>query len=141
MFELMPFEKRHDNFLNYMDALDKSFFGDVFEKSLNGMRTDIRDEGDHYILEAELPGFEKEDIKLRIESGQLVVSAFHKEEKEDKKDKYLHKERYYGSYERRFDLEGINPDNIKAAYKNGVLELTLPKAAGEKAPVKQIEIL
>ena len=61
------------------------------------IRTDILDKGDHYQLQAELPGFNKEDIKINLEGDCLTIQAEHKEETEEKKKEYVRKERHYGS--------------------------------------------
>ena len=68
----------------------------------SSLKTDIKDEGDKYVMEAELPGFDKDDIKLDISGNDLVLTAEHKaEQTEDKKDKYIRRERTYGSYQRK----------------------------------------
>lgn len=98
-------------------------------------RTDIRDEGDHYLLEADLPGFRKEDIDLHLQDGVLTITAKHDQSAERKDDagKYVCRERRVGSYARSFDVSGIREEGISASYENGVLKLTLPKA-GEPEP-------
>ena len=83
MFELMPFGRQERNLFRYLDNMEKSFFGDMGE-GIAQFRTDILDKGDHYLLEAELPGFAKEDIKIDLENGYLNIHAEHKEEKEEK---------------------------------------------------------
>ena len=91
-------------------------------------KTDIQDKGDHYLLEADLPGVKKEDIQVDIDSNYLTISAARQTEK-DEKDKagnYVRRERSYGTYSRSFDISGIDCANIKAGYKDGVLTLTLP---------------
>ena len=88
----------------------------------------------------ELPGFDKDDIKLDISGNDLVLTAEHKAETEDKKDKYIRRERTYGSYQRSFDLTGIDTGNISAEYKNGILTLDLPKMQEVKPETKRLEI-
>lgn len=112
--------------MDLFDEFERSVFGE------NGRRTpafstDIRDEGAHYLLQAELPGFSKEDIDLDVKDGVLTISATHEQSEEQKKDNYVCQERRYGSFQRSFNLEGIQEDQICASYQNGVLELTLPK--------------
>ena len=112
--------------MDLFDEFERSVFGE------NGRRTpafstDIRDEGAHYLLQAELPGFSKEDIDLDVKDGILTISATHEQSEEQKKDNYICRERRYGSFKRSFNLEGIQEDKICASYQNGVLELTLPK--------------
>ena len=91
---------------------------------------DIRDAGDKFVLEAELPGFDKGDIKLDVKDGILTITAEHSEnqEQKDAKGAYIRRERRYGSFSRSFDITGIDEGSITAAYNNGILELNLPKA-------------
>ncbi|MCI8422071.1 MAG: Hsp20/alpha crystallin family protein [Lawsonibacter sp.] len=112
--------------MDLFDEFERSVFG------ANGRRTpafstDIRDEGDHYLLEAELPGFQKEDIDLDVKDGVLTISASHQTDSEEKQGSYLCRERRSGMFSRSFSLEGIQEEGITAAYNNGVLELKLPK--------------
>lgn len=140
MFELMPFGRQERNLFRYLDNMEKSFFGDMGE-SIAQFRTDILDKGDHYLLEAELPGFTKEDIKIDLENGYLNIHAEHKEEKEEKEKNYVRRERKYGSFSRAFDLTGIKSDAITAKYENGILQLELPKEKPEpKKEPRQIDI-
>ena len=136
---MIPFARHDDNVFDLFDNFERSFFGD---NSASTFRTDIRDEGDKFVLEAELPGFKKEDIKLDLKDGILTVSAQHSEssEEKDKKGSYIRRERRYGSFARKFDVSGIQEDGITAAYNNGVLELTLPKAQPVVPAARQIEI-
>ena len=145
MFELRPY-RNHDirawNPFSEMDKLERAFFGNNYfgGTALAEFRTDITDEGDHYELKADLPGFNKEDVKLELDGDTLTIKAERHSEHEDKKEKYIRCERAYGSYSRSFDVTGINADAITAAYDNGVLTLTLPKRAPEVPAARQIEI-
>lgn len=140
MFDLMPFGYER-SLLDSFDNFEKEFFKGM-NRSIASFRTDIQDKGDHYVLEAELPGFAKEDIHIDLDDNYLTIRAEHKEEKENKDEKkaFVRQERYYGAYERRFDVSGIDVDAIKAGYENGVLTLELPKAPEIKPEVKKIEI-
>jgi HSP20 family protein len=134
----MPFERRGSDF-----DLFRNFFGDDFYKSTgtNLFKTDVKDMGDKYVMEADLPGYEKEDIGLSIDGDVLVITAKRSNIKEDsKKDKYVMRERSYSSYERKFDISGIDQAKIEAEYKNGVLVLDLPKVAPQKPVIKNLEI-
>lgn len=140
MFDLIPFEFDDGGLMRSFDNFEKHFFREM-NKSMNGFRTDIEDKGDHYLLEAELPGFDKKDIRVELEDGWLTVHAEHTEDKEEKSEKtYVRKERRYGCYERRFSCDGIQADAIKGEYKDGVLKLTLPKATPAKPTPRQIDI-
>lgn len=129
-----------------MEAFERAFFSDPFAGFFNTtelaqFRTDVTDEGDYYLMEADLPGFEKKDINLDIQGDTLTIRAERhaKHEQKDKQDKVVRMERSYGSYSRSFDISGINPDKIKAKYDNGVLRLTLPKVEQTKGRRLEIE--
>ena len=94
------------------------------------------------MLSADLPGFDKKDIHIDVDDDQLVIHAERHSnyEKQEKKSGYLRCERSYGSYSRSFSLDGIDSDKISAAYENGVLKLTLPKQAPQKATARRLEI-
>ncbi len=141
MFDLMPFEHRQRNLSNYFDNFEKALFGD-FTGSLSECKTDIIDQGDKYLLQAELPGFAKEDIQINLEGDMLTIHAEHNEENDEKDEKghYVRRERRFGSFSRSFDVSGIRTDSIQADYKNGVLELELPKAAPQNPVNKRIEL-
>ena len=136
MFDLMPFEHRNRALSRYFDEFDKEFFGNMLES----FKTDIQDKGDRFVLEAELPGFEKEDIHIDIDGNRLTVSAEHRSESEEKEKNYIRRERSYGSFERSFDISSVKADGITAEYKNGVLELIMPKRQETVPPARKIEI-
>lgn len=146
MFEIIPFDRhiRHlaamDPFREF-DEIERSFFGNQ-KNLISAFRTDVVDTGDAYQLEAELPGFAKEDIKIDVENDVLTVSAEHKNEtkEENEKKNFVKRERFYGSYTRSFDVSGINVDGIEAKYENGVLTLTMPKKAAEIPASRRLEI-
>lgn len=105
-------------------------------------RTDIREEDGAYILEADLPGFRKEDINVDLGDGTLTISARRSSESEqrDKKNNFVRCERSFGTFSRSFDTTGIDTDAIKAAYHDGVLQLTLPKQQAQIPATKRLEI-
>ena len=130
-----------------MEEFEKAFFSNPFGSffnapALNQFRTDVTDEGDHYLLETDLPGFEKKDITLDIHDDMLTIRAERKSkvEEKDKKDKVIRMERSYGSYQRSFDISGVDADQIKAKYTDGVLRLTLPKLERSLPQGRRLEI-
>lgn len=137
MFELMPFDRRANRMMN-------RFFGDFdrdsFAPAHFGFSTDIKDNGESVLLSAELPGFNKEDISIDVANDTLTVKAERCEDSEEKNDSYIRRERRSGSFSRSFDITGIDPEHIKAAYNNGVLELTLPKRKETEPETKRIAI-
>ena len=139
MFDLMPFRKNENSIFSYLDDLEKNFFGDL-SKDVSQFRTDVLDKGDHYELRADLPGFSKEEIKIDLNGDMMTIRAEHSEEKEEKKENFVRRERRYGSFARNFDLAGIDKENISAAYQDGVLSLKLPKEVPQQPAVKQITV-
>ncbi|MCY1714122.1 Hsp20/alpha crystallin family protein [Caproiciproducens galactitolivorans] len=139
MFDLMPFGRRENNLFNYFDNMEKNFFGDMAQ-SFSTFRTDVIDEGDKYVLKAELPGFQKEDIKIDIEGSYLTISAQHSDDTEEKKDNFVRRERRYGSFARSFDISDIKSNEITADYTSGILSLNLPKVEGTVPESRRIEI-
>ncbi len=106
-----------------------NFFNDFFGTNNAPMelRTDISDKGDAFVLEADLPGFKKDDIKIDLENDRLTIKAERHSEHEDNRNGYVRRERHFGSFERSFDVSGIDTSGIRANYTDGVLTLTLPK--------------
>lgn len=106
-----------------------NFFNDFFGTNNAPMelRTDISDKGDTFVLEADLPGFKKDDIKIDLENDRLTIKAERHSEHEDNRNGYVRRERHFGSFERSFDVSGIDTSGIRANYTDGVLTLTLPK--------------
>ena len=141
MFGMLPFERHDDNFFDIFDNFERKFFGNT-SANLPAFRTDIKDADDKFVLEAELPGFEKEDISLDVKDGILTISAQHKEEREDKDEqgRYLRRERRFGSFSRSFDITGIDENGITAAYTNGILTQSLPKVVPAVPETKRIAI-
>lgn len=139
MFEMRPYHNNRKNHMTSynpfreMDEFERSFFADPFgffgHDHLATFRTDILDNGNEYVLKADLPGFDKEDIHLDINNDILTIHAERRTEQEEKDDKnnFVRCERSWGSYSRQFDLSGVKADDIHAKYENGVLTLTMPK--------------
>ncbi len=144
MFELIPFDRHTRNLASFdpfrmLDEMDRRFMTSA--PAVSAFRTDVMDTGDAFKLEAELPGFKKEDIKIDIENDCLTISAERSADtKEEQKGSYVKRERFYGSFSRSFDVSGINVDAIEAAYTDGVLTVTLPKKAAEVPASRRLEI-
>ena len=121
---------------NEFDLFDEMFNDPFFTRGENKlMKTDIKEKGDKYLLEVDLPGYEKEDIKIEIDDGYLTVHASMNKnvDESDKNSKYVHKERYVGECSRSFYVgEEINEEDIKASFKNGTLKIELPKKEQKK---------
>lgn len=142
MFDMMPFERRNsmarfDPFRE-LENFEKSFFGDFG----GGFRTDIKDKGDHFELEADLPGVKKEDIAVDIDGDCLTISAQRDGQREEKNDQeqYVRRERSYGSYSRSFDISNVKSEEISGSYENGVLKLVLPKRSPTGSTSRRLDI-
>jgi HSP20 family protein len=100
---------------------------------------DIAEDDNEYLIKAELPGIEKDQVKVSVEDGLLVISGERNSEKEEKNRKYHRVERSYGSFIRSFSLpDDADGTKVKAEFKNGILKVHLPK--DETAKPKSIEI-
>ena len=130
-----PFNDMDDFFNGFM--LRPVFRGAPAEPQI---KLDVTDEDKAYVVKAEIPGVNKEDIHVSVEGNQISISAEVKKEKEEKEGKkLLRSERYYGKVFRSFTLEkDVDQETAQAKYANGVLELTLPKKAG--SAVKEVRI-
>ncbi len=142
MFDMMPFERRNsmarfDPFRE-LENFEKSFFGDFG----GGFRTDIKDKGDHFELEADLPGVKKEDIAVDIDGDCLTISAQRDSQREEKneQEQYVRRERSYGSYSRSFDISNVKSEEISGSYENGVLKLVLPKRSPTGSTSRRLDI-
>ncbi|MCF0123470.1 MAG: Hsp20/alpha crystallin family protein [Ruminiclostridium sp.] len=137
MFGMLPFSRNDDTLFDLFDT-----FFPTAAPAAPAFRTDIRDQGDKFLLEAELPGFDKEEIQLDLKDNILTIRAQHKSEAEQKDENgtWLRRERRMGSFSRTFDVSGIDEDGITAAYQNGILALTLPKQQPVVPAARQIAI-
>ena len=141
MFELIPFATRKNVFNPFrdFDDLEREFFSHPSFAPVD-FKTDVKDMGNAFELSAELPGLNKEDIKLDLEDQTLTISAERKAESEENENGYIHRERSYGSVSRSFNLDGIKADEIKAKYENGILTIILPKEEQKVTGAKRLEI-
>lgn len=122
---------------NFVDDLFEEIFNipytygkKALENTGSRMTTDVREFDDKYVLDIELPGYEKADIKIELEDGYLKIQAEHKEEteKKDESGKLIRKERYTGKCERSFFVgKEVKGDDIAAEFKDGILKLEVPK--------------
>jgi HSP20 family protein len=115
-------------------VVDDGSFGNFWSPAV-----DIREREDAYLVEVELPGLTKDDVKITMENNILTIQGEKKHEKEEKRGNYHRSERLYGSFQRSFTLpSSVKNEKIEAQYKNGILTVTLPKV--EEAKPKAIEV-
>ncbi len=120
-----------------IDPFFDELFNDKGYRTSDIMKTDIKEEGDHYELKVEVPEIKKEDLKLSLEDGYLTINATFKDENNEKSEgKYIRRERRYGNYTRSFYVgDSLKEEDIKAKLNNGVLYLNVPK----EETVKKVE--
>ena len=100
---------------------------------------DLVEEGDHYVLRADLPGVNEDDVKVELEDNVLTISGERKSEHEERKEGYYRVERASGAFSRALTLpKGIDPDSIQARFEKGVLEVRVPKP--EERKPRRVEI-
>jgi HSP20 family protein len=137
---------RHEPLAGQLDNLFNDFFRPAFvwdnrtAETTARLRVDVKETGDAYRVDAEIPGVKKEDIHVEIEGNEVSISAEVKQEKEAKDgERVLRTERYYGKVERRFALpQEIDEGKANARFDNGVLALTLPKK--QTVAARRVEI-
>jgi HSP20 family protein len=104
-------------------------------------QVDIGASNKEYSISVEVPGVNKDDVKVEITNNSMTISGEKKQEKEEKDKNYYRVERSYGSFQRVLSLpEDADQEGIKATFENGVLTITMPRKALPKSNVKQIEI-
>ena len=125
--------------LRDLDRAEKKLYG---RHVGNIMKTDVREHEEGYEIDIDLPGFKKEEINLELQNGYLTVSAAKGVDKtEEKKGKLIRQERFAGAMQRSFYVgDSLTEEDIKAAFNNGVLSLTLPKVPEVQPAVKRLEI-
>jgi HSP20 family molecular chaperone IbpA len=138
---------RNNSFDLFDDLFEDEFFPrhEVFtRKERNLMRTDIKEKNDKYLLDIDLPGFEKENINISLNNGYLTVEAkVNRNEKKEENEKFVRKERFYGECSRSYYVgDDIKEEDINAEFKNGILKVEIPKKQIENKTkeVKQIPI-
>jgi HSP20 family protein len=138
MSGLVPFNRKRglkprgfDDFYNVLD----DFFNDSWltskSVSYGTFKVDIQDKENEYLVEAELPGVQKEEVDIGINDGRLSISIKREENIEEDKKNYIHKERKICSMERVMYLEDAKSEDIKAKLENGVLTIIVPKKEKE----------
>ncbi|WP_455951444.1 Hsp20/alpha crystallin family protein [Eubacterium sp.] len=125
-------ENLFDDFMNDFSFpafadVDKELYG---KHAKNLMKTDVKDTEDGYEVDIDLPGFKKDEIKVKLEDGVLTINAakgLDKDEK-DKKGKYVRRERYAGSLSRSFFVgKHVTAEDVHPKYENGILSFKVPK--------------
>ena len=134
MKNYLPIRRMGDRgFLDFYKSMDDFFL------TPGSIKVDVQEKDDEYIVDAEVPGFKKEEISVEITDETLTISAKREEKTEEEKKNYIHKERKYESVSRSLYLPGAVDEGIKAKLNDGMLSIHIPKDKKER-PKNKIEI-
>jgi HSP20 family protein len=127
-----------------LDSWFDNFFRSAFRPTFYGfdhqMKVDIKDNEKNYVIEAELPGVDKSEINVELRDDILTIGVQRNEITEEERENYIHKERRTSSMSRSFQVENVQPQDIKARFDNGVLVIELPKSEIEAKKQHRIDI-
>ena len=115
-------------------SIDHALYG---KHAKNMMKTDVRETEDSYLVDIDLPGFKKDEVKVELKDGYLTVNAAKglDKDEQDKKGRYIRQERYAGTMSRSFYVgEGVKPEDLRAKYEDGILQVTVPKEVPKAIP-------
>lgn len=140
---LIPFNSNRPDYFgsffdDFYDMLD-DFFADsrMFRRNYAGtFRVDVKDNDNEYVVAADLPGIRKDEIDVAVNEGTLSISVNRNEEKEDKNERYIHRERRCSSMTRSIYLGDIEQTGITAKLEDGVLRITVPKKENRSNTIK-----
>jgi HSP20 family protein len=151
----LPFENLRREIDRMFADFDRDLWGFPFRRSVFDIEpfwrrevtwaaapaVDITETDKAYEITADLPGMDEKNIEVKLANGGLTIKGEKQEEKEEKKKDYYLQERHFGSFERCFRLpDGVDTDKIEAAFKKGVLTVTLPKSPEAQKAEKKIEV-
>ena len=135
---LIPY-RRSFSLFDDLDNVFSGLYGGSSESRSWAPAVDIKENEDSYLVKADVPGVDPKDIEVTFDNGVLSISGERRLETNEENEDYKRVERIYGSFSRQFSLpDTVNSDGIKADAKNGVLEISIPKA--EKAKPKRISV-
>lgn len=145
MFEMVP--SRRNNSLRRRDDYDDSFVDEFFNSDFfspalmnNSFNVDVKETKDSYLMEADLPGVNRESIDLEYENNYLTISAKRSDTVEENGNNYVRRERRSGEFKRSFYVDNVEENKIDAVFNDGVLKITLPKQEKERANKRRIDI-
>ena len=143
---MLPILWKHRDSLEgtpFDDFVDRFFYGwpsiETNSETIWSPRVDVNETDHEVLLDVEIPGIDKKDIKVEVKNNTLSISGERKQENKTENDEYSRIERRYGKFERSFGLpDTLVPDSVTAKYKDGILTLTLKKT--DKAKPKEIAV-
>ncbi|MHC1750538.1 MAG: Hsp20/alpha crystallin family protein [Cellulosilyticaceae bacterium] len=132
MFRMTPFnrinlERRNGSEFSDFYNMVEDFFNEVTDTQYDTFKMDVRENENEYAIEAELPGVQKEEIKIDYQQGNLMISVIRQEEVQEEKDNFIHRERRLASMKRGIYLKNIKAEAISAKLEDGILHMIVPK--------------
>jgi HSP20 family protein len=130
------FDQMFDEFRRSFDDLMSPYFPfagittttPLTQLPIRSSIVDLIDEGDHYVISAELPGFSKDQVDVKVNKDGLILRAEQTSQNDQKGKNYLHRERAYSAFERVVEFpQEVNPQKVDGSMKDGILQLTIPK--------------
>ncbi len=142
MFDLMPFRggRNERGGRTPTERVFDDFLTDTLDMFRSSFKTDVIERDDEYIIEAELPGMTRDDIQIELQDDLLTISAEHEIEDKEESDDYIRRERRTGKFQRSFQIDNVDEDEITAEFENGVLEVCLPKEEPTRSERRTIDI-
>jgi HSP20 family protein len=126
---------------NWDRVFDRFFDGFDYSNSFRTPAVDVREDDDKYLMEMELPGLTEKDVNVKVEDGVLTISSKKEESKEEKDEGYLRRERRHHSFSRSFTLpDNVDVDKITANFKNGLLDVSVPKSPAAKPKLIEVKV-
>ena len=122
-----------------LDRVFDRYFGD-FDHSAGWPAVDVREDDDNYLVEVELPGLSEKDVEVKVENSVLTIASRKDESREEKDEGYIRKERRHYSFSRSFSLpDNVDVEKITANFKNGLLDIAVPKAPAAKPKLIEVK--
>ena len=142
MFDLMPFRsgKNTRRGRTPSERMFEDFLTDTMDMFRSSFKTDVIEKDYEYIIEAELPGMSRDDINIELQDDLLTISAEQELEDREESENYIRKERRTGKFQRSFQIENIDEDEISAEFDNGILKVNLPKEETTSSERRTIDI-
>ncbi|MCK4925421.1 MAG: Hsp20/alpha crystallin family protein [Spirochaetes bacterium] len=135
---IIQYRPRTLDLFNWDRVFDR-YFGD-FDHSAGWPAVDVREDDDNYLVEVELPGLSEKDVEVKVENGVLTIASRKDESREEKDEGYIRKERRHYSFSRSFSLpDNVDGEKITANFKNGLLDVAVPKAPAAKPKLIEVK--
>ncbi|AET67697.1 molecular chaperone (small heat shock protein) [Desulfosporosinus orientis DSM 765] len=149
MFDIVPFARRNSVIPKTSDLFDiegifENLFNDRFfpamYKNSSQMKVDIKESEEAFVIEAELPGIQKDEMNIQIDEDKLTISVQKKEQKDEERDNYIRRERSYSAMTRSFAIANVEIEKANAKFENGILVINLPKKQEQVIKGRELQI-